>query len=989
MLRVFSRRSLLNHYLFLLTLILGVFSMVILSTKEPSVFANQDLNTNIILAQKVRPEVSLAAFVAPMPQTTQMDLTLALNLADSTKLDEFIVSLHDEKSPNYHNWITPSEFGERFGRSKNEYQAMVDWLKAEGFTIKRTWPNRLAIDFSASVEQIEKTFQVGLNQYQYQDKKYFANSRSPQIPSKFSQSVLTILGLENFSEPLPVHQTQSQQLNKQTGDKSGVQATNNGRAAIAPKDFAVVYNTAPLIAQGIDGTGQDIAIAARCDFNISDVQKFRSNFGLADNDPKKVFPLGPVSNLGGVEETEVLLDVQLSGAAAPKANIQAIITPKISQSLQSIYNDFPNIPIVSLSFGLCEKKLMLDSSKFFDSLYAQGVTQGQTTFVASGDNGANDCQDGSLAVNGLASSPNVVAVGGTTLDPIFNSSGDATGYGSETVWNNGRGSGGGFSTVFAKPAYQIGAGVPKDDKRAVPDVALLANPIGPGFFIVQGGITTVIGGTSASAPAWAGIMTLVEQFNKGVRLGNANFRIYALGSNQAVNGTKVYNDITVGNNSVSGVSGFNAQNNYDLVTGWGSVNANEFAKNFFSQKNNFEPVRNLQATAQINKVTLNWQAPNSSIPATPVLDLANLANLDNGDQQNSLVDLETGQITPYHFGAVRSSKPTRSKLPSPQATNQPPSISNLSVVLKGKNKAIANFSISDADGNLGAKSGVSILLFDKNLKGVVTPRNGSLLLFGDKSVFAKPLDFTGQQSATFPFTLKGLRNFPSASIWASSIRDDAGSLSLAPKVTGISGRAGSGATPMIMNGNGAIFDKDDTVGINLDAIDDDADTMGMTVAYLDGDGKVVFALGVLGDNGLQNFSPFPLTLVNNPVAGKSKFNVNFSVSGISSQVKAGTIKSVAVSLVDSNGNQSAIKLISLDGATQTNNLLRYNVYRSQASPVLLNPINLVATMAATTTTFTDTINVTGKTTFNYIVTAVYENGESPASNEVVISVNKP
>lgn len=986
MLGSFSRRSVLNHYLLLLTLILGIFSIIIFSTKEFSVSAKERVNTDLVV-QKVRPEINFSTFVAPMLETKELELTLALNVADSTKLNEFIVSLHDETSTNYHKWITPNEFGERFGRSKDEYQSMVDWLKAEGFTIKRTWPNRLAIDFTGTIANIERTFQVGINKYKYQGREYFANSNVPEIPEKFSESVLTILGLENFSEPLPLHKKQSefQNLNKQKSDTETF-ATNNGRMAIAPKDFAVVYNTNPLLSQGIDGTGQDIAIAARCDFNISDVQKFRSNFGLPANDPKKVFPFGPVSNLGGIEETEVLLDVQLAGAVAPKANVQAIIAPKISQSLQSIYNDFPNIPIVNLSFGLCEQKLMLDSTKFFDSLYAQGVTQGQTTFVASGDNGANDCQDGRLAVNGLASSPNVVAVGGTSLDPMFNASGDATGYGSEMVWNNGRSSGGGLSTVFAKPAYQIGAGVPKDNKRALPDVALLANPIAPGYFIVQGGIITVIGGTSASAPCWAGIMTLVEQFNKGVRVGNANFRIYALGANQAVNTTKVYNDVTVGNNNIAGVIGFNAQDNYDLVTGWGSVNANEFAKNFFSQKNSFEPVRNLQASAQTNKVTLNWQVPNSSIPATPVL---NLQDLENSDQKNSIIDLETGQPTSYHYGVIHSKETTNIHSPKPQASSQAPSISNLSVVLKGKNKAIADFTVSDPDGNLGLKSGISILLFDKNLKGVVTPRNGSLLLFGDKSIFAKPLDFTGKQTANFPFTLKGVRQFPSASIWASGIRDDAGVLALAPKVTNISGRAGGGTAPMIMNSNGAIFDKDDTVGINLDAVDMDADTVGMTVAYLDGDGKVVFALGVLGDRGLQNFSPFPLTMVNNPVIGKTTFNVNFSVSGIASQVNPGTIKSVAVTLIDSNGNQSLTKIISLAGATQTNNLLRYNVYRSLSSPVILNPINLVGIVPATMTTFTDNVSVTGKTNFNYVVTAVYENGESPASNEIVVSVDKP
>ncbi len=974
----FSRKIL------LITLILGIFGAEALYSRQIAFSANRDLAGKVTLIRQVRSELSLASFVAPMAKEKRINLTLMLNLSDRAKLDAFIEELHDEKSLQYRQWITPQEFGKRFGVEESQYQAMVDWLKSEGFEVTYTWPNRLAIDFNGNVGQIERVFRVELNHYQFQEKEYFAPSYAPEVPAKFSREILLIAGLENFSEPEPlVIAPQSNKLTRKISTQNTSNLTVNGRTALSPKDFQVVYNTSPLISQGIDGTGQDIAIAARSDFNISDVQKFRADFGLPANDPKKVFPFGPVANRGGVEETEVLLDTELSGAVAPKANIQVIIAPTISQSLQAIYNNFSNIPIVSLSFGLCEQRLM-DSTQAFDTLYAQGVTQGQTTFVASGDDGANDCRDGRLAVNGLASSPNVVAVGGTRLNPMFNSSGDATSYGGEVVWNTGRGGGGGFSTVFQRPPYQVGTGVPRENKRAIPDVALMADPLGPGYIIVQGGITTFIGGTSAAAPSWAGILTLVEQFNKGVRLGNANFRIYALGANQAVGGPKVYNDVTVGDNSSGGVVGFPAQPNFDLSTGWGSVNATDFAINLFSQKNDFQPVRGLEASLQgTDKVMLRWQSPMSSIPSTPTLDLSQLGDND----QTEFLAMEEGQAPSYRFGVVHST-PQESTI-NPAASGQPPQISHLQVSLKGKNKANANFTVSDPDGDLGAKSGVSIILLGKDLKVVTGPRNGSLLLFGDKAVFNKPLDFTGQPNGSFPFTLKGLKGFPSAAIWASSIRDDAGFLNLAPTVTPISGRAGGGVAPAVMNSNAAIFDKDDTVGVNLDGLDNDADTVGMTLGFLDSSNRVVFAIGIVGDNGLENFSPFTLDLVRNPVKGQSKFNINFAVSGILKEVRAGTLKTISVSLVDSNGNQSAVKIIPLAGTTLTNNLLRYNIYRSSSSPVLLSPTNLVATVPATMTTFVDSVSVNSKATFNYIVTAVYENGESTASNEVLVTINKP
>ncbi|MBI4853882.1 MAG: S8/S53 family peptidase [Acidobacteria bacterium] len=972
--------------LLLITLILGIFSTQILYSEQIAFSASQDLLGKVTLVRQLRPELNQASFLSRMAKERKMNLTLVLNLPDPIKLDSFIEELHNEKSSQYHKWITPKDFGQRFGVEETKYQAMVNWLESEGFEVTHTWPNRLAIDFQGNVGEIEKVFNLELNHYLFEEKEYFAPNYAPEIPVEFATEILMISGLENFSEPEPlvkIPQGNNQvRQSSQTTNENTSNFTFNGRTSLAPKDFQVAYNTAPLITQGIDGTGQDIAIAARSDFNISDVQRFRANFGLSEKDPQKVFPFGTVANRGGIEETEVLLDTELSGAVAPKANIQVVIAPTINQSLQAIYNNFPNIPIVSLSFGLCEQRLM-DSVQAFNMLYAQGVTQGQTTFVASGDDGANDCRDGRLAVNGLASSPNVVAVGGTRLNPLFNASGEATGYGGEVVWNTGRGGGGGFSTVYQRPVFQVGTGVPRDNKRAIPDVTLMADPTGPGYFIVQGGITTVIGGTSASAPSWAAILTLAEQFNKGVRLGNANFRIYALGANQAVGGPKVFNDVTTGNNSSGGVTGFTAQPNFDLASGWGSVNATDFAINLFSQKNDFQPVKGLEATPQgTDKVSLKWQAPATSMLTSQNIDLS---ELENSGQDQFFIS-KTGKFIPYRFGIVRSQI---ENAPNPLLAGQPPQISQLQVSLKGKNKANASFTVADPDGDLGARSGVSIVLLGKDIKPITAPRNGSLLLFGDKAVFNKPLDFTGQTSGTFPFTLKGVKAFPSAAIWASSIRDDAGFLNLAPKVAPIIGRNNAtGSAPMIMNSNAAIFDKDDTVGVNIDGVDNEADTVGMTLGFLDATNRVVFAIGIVGDSGLQNFSPFTLDLVRSPVQGQSKFNINFSISGLLKEVRVGTLKAVSVSLVDSAGNQSAVKVIALAGVTQTNNLLRYNVYRSANAPVLLSPLNLIATVPVTMTSFVDSVSVTNKATFNYVVTAVYENGESTASNEVVVTINK-
>src|SRR5207253_1409233 len=152
--------------------------------------------------------------------------------------------------------------------------------------------------------------------------------------------------------------------------------------------------------------------------------------GLPAKDPKKILPFGPIPNRGGGEEIEVLLDAEWGGAVAPATNVIVVITQDVDISLQYFVNKMPEVKIISISFGLCEQKLGEQRARMFHDIYSQAAAQGQTVFVSTGDDGANDCGDGrGQQVNGLASSPNCVAVGGTTLDPIFDEIGNATSFG--------------------------------------------------------------------------------------------------------------------------------------------------------------------------------------------------------------------------------------------------------------------------------------------------------------------------------------------------------------------------------------------------------------------------------------------------------------------------------------------------------------------------------------------------------------------------------
>jgi len=314
-------------------------------------------------------------------------------------------------------------------------------------------------------------------------------------------------------------------------------------------------------------------------------------------DPVKVFPGGnpgvgsPNGACQGIhnpqilqncllgEEGEVVLDTEWALAMAPGASVLVDISDMdVDVSLAHVLTHHPEAKIVSVSFGLCER---MDASvlQTFEPMYLQAVAQGQTILIATGDNGADECGNGVAAsVNVLGSDPHVTTVGGTALNPGFDANGNATGYVQEIAWNDQNGaSGGGVSTLVQKPAYQSGPGVPADGFRDQPDVAFVASPLSPGCVIVLEGFPAIIGGTSVAAPAWAGIVAVLNDAVRANGLGELNDTLYALGRQQFANGgLAVFHDVTIGNNTVENmathriVHGFNAGPGYDLVTGWGS-----------------------------------------------------------------------------------------------------------------------------------------------------------------------------------------------------------------------------------------------------------------------------------------------------------------------------------------------------------------------------------------------------------------------------------
>jgi subtilase family serine protease len=356
-----------------------------------------------------------------------------------------------------------------------------------------------------------------------------------------------------------------------------------------------------LYQQSITGGGRSIAIVGRSNINLADIRQFRATFGLPANDPQIVVNGTNPGIVSSGEETEADLDVEWSGAVARSATIKFVVSKSTSTSdgvdLSAQYIVNHNLaPVMSMSFGLCESALGTSGNYFLSGLWQQAAAEGITVFVSAGDSGAAGCDSPSAssakygrAVNGLCSTLYDVCVGGTQFNDAsrpslywtaLNAPGtqaSAVSYIPEVPWNeSGAGiglwaGGGGASAIYPAPSWQTGKGVPADGKRNVPDVALTSAGH-DGYLIVQSGQLYVVGGTSAAAPSFAGIMALVVQHTTA-RQGMANPSFYALATRQGAGGAAVFHDITGGNNSVPGQSGFSATAGYDQATGLGSVDA--------------------------------------------------------------------------------------------------------------------------------------------------------------------------------------------------------------------------------------------------------------------------------------------------------------------------------------------------------------------------------------------------------------------------------
>lgn len=605
-----------------------------------------------------RPELEVDATDYSMPME-RMVLSLKLNPDKHSELERLLDEQQDPASPNFHRWLTPEEFGERFGPSSEDIETITSWLTSHGFAIDEVAKSRTWINFSGDVSTVERALHTQIRNYNVDGKLRHANATDPAIPLGLADLVSGVVSLHNF--PRKSMRTGGKALSAGNIEPA---YTSGSYHSLAPGDFATIYNLTPLYNAGFDGTGQTIAIVGRT--NPSGISAnwatFRSTFGLPDNPPVVVVNGPDPGNQGSNENGEADLDVEWSGAVARNATIKFVTSKSTSSTdgvdLSAAYIVNNNLaPVMSTSFGLCEALMGSAENAFYNNLWKQAAAQGITSFVSSGDSGAAGCEGGSdssgsgRGINGLASTPYNVAVGGTQFNDLTGdfwntvngaNGGSAKSYIPEIAWNESANvsggsdlwsTGGGASSIYAKPAWQVSPGVPADGKRDIPDVSLTASGH-DGYRVRTEEKWYVFGGTSASSPAFAGIMALIVQ-KTGQRQGNANPRFYQIGNAQyGSGGAVVFHDTTSGSNSVPGVTGFPCTAGYDLATGLGSVDATALV-------NAFSPLDIAPSITSATSAAFTIAVPNTFIVAAtgkPVPSIsmsgslpAGISFIDNGN----------------------------------------------------------------------------------------------------------------------------------------------------------------------------------------------------------------------------------------------------------------------------------------------------------------------------------------------------------------------
>ncbi|HVW87073.1 MAG TPA: protease pro-enzyme activation domain-containing protein [Bryobacteraceae bacterium] len=624
---------------------------VLFSLTIASVSGAQDRIAGRVDSTRIRP---LRGYVHPMarpdadqgPADSAMPISSGvLLLRPAAGLDAFLIRQQTPGSPEYRRWLTPDEFGARFGSSGNDTAKIVAWMESQGLRVENIARGGLWISFSGTAGSVGKAFRTEIHRYRAGGVTHYANATEPSIPLALDAVVAGVHGLNDF-RPTPMVRTPL---------ATPEFTSPSGSHTLGPDDIAAIYDIAPLYASGIDGTGQTIAVLGQTDINLADIRAFRQKFGLPPNDPR-VLLFGKNPGTSQEDAVEANLDLEWAGAVARNATILYVNSSDVFLSL-ALAIDLNVAPVLSLSYSFgCE----FENEQGFHPYSQQAAAQGMTWVVASGDTGAAGCDITSptpqaskgKSISVPASLPEVTAIGGTTLNEgsgsYWNASNGPNGNSARTwipevTWNDSAqrndlsATGGGASVFFTKPFWQSAPGVPDDGMRDVPDISFAASPDHDGYAIQTGGRPAIVGGTSVGTPIFAGVVALLNQYLVSQNaitqpgLGNVNPGLYRL----AQSSTDVFHDITAGDNMVpcaqaspncvNGMTGYMAGAGYDLATGLGSADIYHLVKEWTTGVSSTTTLTATPSDADVNDtvtLTATVTSPGTSRPTGTVTFLS-------------------------------------------------------------------------------------------------------------------------------------------------------------------------------------------------------------------------------------------------------------------------------------------------------------------------------------------------------------------------------
>jgi len=599
-------------------------------SSSPRIRGPIEARPSISLPGSVDPHIRDAEDLGPLPaDVTIPGITLVLSRSPQQQaaLDQLLAEQTNPSSPLFHQWLTPDQFATRFGPAPADVASVERWLQDRGFTLEGTADNSGRISFSGTASQVHEAFGAELHRFRRGEELHLAPAGELSVPAALAPVTSAVLHLSDF-RPKP-----------NVRARPNYTASTTQSHFLTPADVLTMYDAGPI--GSFNGTKLSLAVVGQSYVPTTGVSLgafLNGSFFSSTAITRVLVPGSGVEAIIPGDEGESEIDLEYSWGVMNGGNVYFVFTG--SQSNYGAWDALAfaitrNIaPVISVSYGECEPLLSSAFVQQFDGLFQQAAAQGQTIVAASGDQGATTCsvygsssglttaQLQGLAVGFPASSPLVTAVGGTQMAPGTFSAGGSpywkpatttdvvgslTGYVPEVAWNEDSSAGiisstGGSSILYSRPSWQTGVpGIPVGSARVVPDISFEASVGNPGYVVCTddpelGGDSTdcatantpfrnssgnyiLSGGTSFSAPIFAGLVATLNAYEQSNGQGNLNPELYSLAAQPATYAS-VFHDIMIGTTAclsgqpecgAAGQSGFVATPGYDQATGLGSV----------------------------------------------------------------------------------------------------------------------------------------------------------------------------------------------------------------------------------------------------------------------------------------------------------------------------------------------------------------------------------------------------------------------------------